>query len=144
MAAYLEGMPDSLEGTPTARRRRQAPKALALPGEAIALGGQVITPDGPHKGWVTIAHGGITAISSRKPTDARPLQTDGVILPGLLDLHGHPEFNVFAPWEPPKSYINRQAWRNSKPYENLIKNPQDKLIEALPKEPSCATPRYGR
>jgi 5-methylthioadenosine/S-adenosylhomocysteine deaminase len=23
----------------------------------------------------------------------------GVILPGLIDLHGHPEFNVLAAWE---------------------------------------------
>ena len=37
-AAYLEGMPDSLEET----ARRRAPKTL--PHEAIALGGQVATP----------------------------------------------------------------------------------------------------
>ena len=33
--AYLEGMPDSLEGTPVARRSGQRPKTL--PQEAIAL-----------------------------------------------------------------------------------------------------------
>ena len=29
--------------------------------------------------------------------------TGGVILPGLIDLHGHPEYNVFSAWEPPKT-----------------------------------------
>ena len=56
------------------------------------------------------------------------IETGGVILPGLLDLHGHPEFNVFAPWEPPKSYVNRYSWRGSKPYQQLVRDPQNALI----------------
>ena len=51
---------------------------------------------------MTVVGGEITAISTRKPANTVALQTDGVILPGMLDLHGHPEFNVFAPWEPQK------------------------------------------
>ena len=54
-------------------------------------------------------------------------------MPGMLDLHGHPEFNVFAPWEPPKSYVNRYSWRGSKPYQDLVRNPQNELIAKLPK-----------
>ncbi len=69
-----------------------------------------------------------------------PLQTDGVILPGMLDLHGHPEFNVFAPWEPPKTYVNRYSWRGSKPYQELVRDPQNALI---PKLPSGTQLRYA-
>lgn len=134
--AYLEGMPDSLLGTaPDSRRRPRT-----LPREAIALGGQVITPEGARKGWVRIEGGTIAAISSRKPTSAVTIETDGVILPGLLDLHGHPEFNVFAPWEPPKSYVNRYSWRGSKPYHDLVRDPQNALI---PKLPSGTQLRYA-
>jgi 5-methylthioadenosine/S-adenosylhomocysteine deaminase len=125
--AYLEGMPTSLEGT--AQRRR--PKTL--PHDSIALGGQVITPEGARKGWVRIEGGVIAAISSRKPTSGVTIETDGVILPGMLDLHGHPEFNVFAPWEPPKSYVNRYSWRASKPYHDLVRDPQNAMIPKLPK-----------
>jgi len=100
--------------------------------ETIALGGQIVTPDGPIRGWLTIEGGQITGISTRKPTGATVLQTDGVIVPGLIDLHGHPEFNVFAPWEPPKTYLNRYAWRGSDEYHALIREPQDKLAKALP------------
>ena len=129
--AYLEGMPDSLEGSRTAERSSRAPRTL--PGEAIALGGELITPQGARKGWVTVAGGEITAISTRKPANTVALQTDGVIMPGLLDLHGHPEFNVFAPWEPPKSYVNRYSWRGSKPYQDLVRDPQNLMIPKLPK-----------
>jgi cytosine/adenosine deaminase-related metal-dependent hydrolase len=100
--------------------------------ETIALGGQIVTPDGPIRGWLTIEGGQITGITTRKPTGATVLQTDGVIVPGLIDLHGHPEFNVFAPWEPPKTYVNRYAWRESDQYHALIREPQDRLAKALP------------
>jgi cytosine/adenosine deaminase-related metal-dependent hydrolase len=132
--AYLEGMPESLEGTERFARRERAPEATrALPSETIALRGEVITPDGARRGWVKIEDGRIAAISTRKPASAVTIDTDGVILPGLLDLHGHPEFNVFAPWEPPKSYVNRYSWRGSKAYQDLVRNPQNALIPKLPK-----------
>jgi 5-methylthioadenosine/S-adenosylhomocysteine deaminase len=54
-------------------------------------------------------------VSKGKPSDAPIVETDGVILPGLIDLHGHPDFNVFAAWEPPKLYANRYRWRASAP-----------------------------
>jgi len=134
MQAYLEGMPDSLESVPgAARRRRRLPGvARAMPAEAVALGGVVITPDGPLDGWVTINGSTIAAIGATKPTDAQPIPTGGVIMPGLLDLHGHPEFNVFAPWEPPKTYVNRYSWRASKPYHSLVRDPQNALVGELP------------
>jgi 5-methylthioadenosine/S-adenosylhomocysteine deaminase len=53
-----------------------------------------------------------------------------VILPGLLDLHGHPEFNVFAAWEPPQLFANRYLWRASPIYQALVRDPQDRLLDA--------------
>ncbi len=126
--AYLEGMPDTLEGA-----KGDRPRPRTLPREAIALGGEVITPEGPRKGWVRIEGGTVAAITTRKPTTALAIQTDSVILPGMLDLHGHPEFNVFAPWEPPRSYVNRYSWRGSKPYQDLVRTPQNDLLSKVPK-----------
>ncbi|HET8988177.1 MAG TPA: amidohydrolase family protein [Humibacillus sp.] len=123
--AYARGITDELP--PPAPRR---PRALAMP---FALHGAVITPDGAwSSGYVTVAGGEITRVSKTKPTDVRVLETDGVILPGLLDLHGHPEFNVFAAWEPPKLYANRYAWRRSKPYQALVRDPQNILLTQVP------------
>ena len=55
-----------------------------------------------------------------------------MILPGLIDLHGHPEFNVFAAWEPPRQFPNRYAWRGSDLYKQLVREPQDRLLKAVP------------
>lgn len=55
-----------------------------------------------------------------------------MILPGLIDLHGHPEFNVFSPWEPPQRFVNRYAWRGSDLYRQLVRDPQNRLMATLP------------
>ncbi|OBH84234.1 hypothetical protein A5680_10195 [Mycobacterium sp. E2989] len=133
MDAYLQGMPDALE-IPEARGLDGLDvRGFALPDQAVAIGGTLITPDNTQDGWITVAGGVITDISTKQPEGVFScLQTDGVILPGMLDLHGHPEFNVFAPWEPPKTYVNRYAWRSSKPYQELIREPQNDLLSTLP------------
>ncbi|MEO7448363.1 MAG: amidohydrolase family protein [Humibacillus sp.] len=123
--AYARGITEELP-EPTRRAR-------ALPPAPFALHGAVITPDGAwSSGYVTVANGLIDRVSTRQPTDVAVLETDGVILPGLLDLHGHPEFNVFAAWEPPKLYDNRYAWRRSTPYQALVRDPQNLLLTQVP------------
>jgi cytosine/adenosine deaminase-related metal-dependent hydrolase len=153
MRAYLAGMPgrlvpaDADTGPARTRVRRRGgvagagagadavvpPPLRAAPAESLALGGQIVTPTGPIRGWVTVEGGVVTRIATTKPSGSRTLVTDGIICPGLLDLHGHPEFNVFAPWEPPRSYVNRYSWRASDQYHALIRDPEDTLIAALPK-----------
>ena len=100
------------------------PAGAALP-ESIALGGSVLKTDGSMaRGWVVIEGDRITAVRATKPRDVEhAIATGGVILPGLIDLHGHPEYNVFAAWEPPKLYINRGQWRGSREYARLVKEP---------------------
>jgi cytosine/adenosine deaminase-related metal-dependent hydrolase len=105
----------------------------AAPEEPVALGGCVITPTQMlEDGWVVIEGQQIAAVQSGKPQGVKPIATKGVICPGLIDLHGHPEFNVFAAWEPPRQFVNRYAWRGSDLYHQLIRDPQDKLTAALP------------
>ena len=75
----------------------------------------------------------IQAVQEHKPEGVRVHDTgDSVIAPGLIDLHGHPEFNVFAAWEPPQQFVNRYAWRQSDLYHELVRDPQNRLIKALP------------
>ena len=50
----------------------------------------------------------------------------------MIDLHGHPEFNIFAAWEPPRQFVNRYSWRGSPLYKELVRGPQNRLLEALP------------
>lgn len=91
----------------------------------FSLRGCVLTPH--HRlndAWVDIDGGLVTRVGTAPPeAGIRRLETDGVILPGLLDLHGHPEYNVFAAWEPPKLYQNRSRWRASREYAAVVKAP---------------------
>jgi 5-methylthioadenosine/S-adenosylhomocysteine deaminase len=70
----------------------------AAAGEAFALRGAVITPDGAwDDGYVVVDGDSIGEVRRDAPSGvAQIVETGGVILPGLIDLHGHPEFNVFA------------------------------------------------
>jgi len=101
-----------------------------MPAEPFALKGCVITPDRSiEDGYVAVNGAKIASVGSAKPGDLRIVETDGVILPGLIDLHGHPEYNVFAAWEPPRMFPNRYAWRGSDEYRLVVKEPWKRLTE---------------
>jgi 5-methylthioadenosine/S-adenosylhomocysteine deaminase len=106
----------------------------AAPAQAVALHGCVLTPERAiEDSYVVVGAGNeIHAVQATRPDGVRVHETGGVILPGLLDLHGHPEFNVFAPWEPPRQFVNRYAWRGSEIYDALVRDPQNRLLGALP------------
>jgi 5-methylthioadenosine/S-adenosylhomocysteine deaminase len=111
----------------TATRKRRA-LTRARPPAAFALRGCVLTPgEAVEDGYVIVQGTTIESVRSTKPQGVEIVETDGVILPGLIDLHGHPEFNVFAAWEPPKTYCNRYAWRSSIPYKSVLRDPWEKL-----------------
>ena len=117
------------EATPPPRELRPR----AAPAEAIAFRGCVLTPaEAIEDGYVVVAGKQIQAVQKAKPHGVRTHETGGVILPGLIDLHGHPEFNVFAAWEPPRRFPNRYAWRGSDLYKELVRRPQDRLLKAVP------------
>jgi 5-methylthioadenosine/S-adenosylhomocysteine deaminase len=114
-------------------RREQGIAAAALAdGGAYALGGCILTPDRMmSKGYVVVAADGtIEGLHTKKPAGATIVETDGVILPGLIDLHNHPDFNIFAAWEPPTTFINRMQWRGSDLYKQLVRTPWNTLQDA--------------
>jgi 5-methylthioadenosine/S-adenosylhomocysteine deaminase len=104
------------------------------PPAPFAVHGTVLTPDQViENGWVEIDGPTIARVGSAAPAAGiQRIETDGIILPGLIDLHGHPEYNVFAPWEPPKLFLNRGAWRSSPGYDAVVKQP----LANLKKPPS--------
>ena len=110
---------------------RPADTTEALPIREFALAGCVLTSDRVlPRGFVRLGGPTINAVADTPPAGVEPLETDGVILPGLIDLHGHPEYNVFAPWEPPALYPNRGKWRDSPEYAQLVKQPYGRLKDA--------------
>lgn len=138
--SYTEGITHALPPPPPRRRRGLNVRSLGdmvpqmAPEGAIALQGCILTPEcAIENGYVVIgADRTILSVQEKAPQGARIQRTQGVILPGLIDLHGHPEYNVFAPWEPPQSYANRYQWRSSDIYTKLIRDPQAQLRKTIP------------
>jgi len=133
-AAYTAGVIEQAAPPAVARAARGELAPRAAPAEATALRGCILTPsEAIEKGYLVIGAGReIQAIQKSKPQGVKVLDTGGVILPGLIDLHGHPEFNVFAAWEPPKQFANRYSWRGSPLYKRLVRDPQNTILDALP------------
>jgi 5-methylthioadenosine/S-adenosylhomocysteine deaminase len=137
-AAYAAGVTEEVEPPGAAAETREARGrellSRAAPAEAFALQGCVLTPARAiENGYVVVGAGKeIESIAEQKPADLPILETGGVITPGLIDLHGHPEFNIFAAWEPPEQFINRYQWRGSEIYKALVRNTQNRLLEVLP------------
>src|ERR671937_2138717 len=135
--AYGAGVLEELEVVPPPSPTGP-PRAGIAPSEPFALTGCVIAGEQAFDpGYVVVTGPVISDVGAgRPPEGVRALPTEGVLLPGLIDLHGHPEYNVFAAWEPPKLYRNRYLWRDSDEYRQIVKVPWIELTEERPDHPS--------
>jgi 5-methylthioadenosine/S-adenosylhomocysteine deaminase len=133
-AAYAEGVTEEVAPPAAAEGGPELLLRAAPAEEAVAIHGCVLTPARAiEKGYVVVAGKQIQAVQDTKPQGVRVHDTGGgVITPGLIDLHGHPEFNIFAAWEPPQQFVNRYSWRGSDIYHELVRDPQNRLLKALP------------
>lgn len=88
--------------------------------------GDIVTADGvlPHA-WMEVQSGRILRIQRERPdvSGVPVLETDDIVLPGFIDLHNHPSYNVFPRWTPPHKYANRYEWRDSDEYRTTLEAP---------------------
>lgn len=111
-----------------AAREARSGTARMLPETPFAIRGCVLTPDEALEDHhVIVAGAQIQDVVGPAPVGMPVIVSDGVILPGLIDLHGHPEYNVFPAWEPPRLYPNRYAWRRSAEYDAVVRQPWSRL-----------------
>ena len=105
--------------------------ATLLAGEAsIVIRGTVVTPDGFIKhGYVGIVNGRVVSVSDKQPDmpDAIKVNTEGIILPGFVDLHNHVPWNVLPRWRPGRTFTSQPQWaddpefqRFSAPFDHLV------------------------
>jgi 5-methylthioadenosine/S-adenosylhomocysteine deaminase len=128
-AAINDGAPIGSDSPgPDLVSRDRAPDGFAL--EGAVLGAEEGLWD---RGYVVVDPSGvIESVTATRPHDVHVIRTNGIVMPGLLDLHNHPNYNVFAPWEPPTTFNNRYTWRHSAIYDRLIVEPQDTIQRAVP------------
>ena len=91
-AAYTAGVTAAIAPPdPRTLRAASADLVRAAPAEAVALKGMVVTPDQVLSTGYVVVGGGeeIQAVQKTKPAGARVHETNGVICPGLIDLHVH-------------------------------------------------------
>jgi len=103
----------------------QEASAVSAP---IILRGAVVTADGALKqGYVGIVGGRIQSVSSRQPDlpGAEVIRTDGIVIPGFVDLHNHVPWNVLPRWHPLRRYANRYEWQVDPDYLRAAGTPFD-------------------
>ncbi len=95
-----------------------------MPQSVVVLRGRVVTMDDAgtvlENGGVVLRNGVIDKVLPAGDAlfsdiyNALPIiiETRGVIYPGLIDLHNHPEYAIYPPMPIPRIYKDRYEWRN--------------------------------
>ena len=92
----------------------------------IVISGSVVTPEKVlNKGWVVIKHQKISAVSDTLPKEENAIWvvTNDIIFPGFVDLHNHPMYAMFEPWDAKQLFNNRYEWRSLEKYKQEISTP---------------------
>src|SRR5215831_12042331 len=85
--------------------------AESPPAQSLVLRATVVTPDAViTDGVMTIEGATITSVAPSSVTSPRAVEVDGVIFPGLIDLHNHLTWNALPRWRPPHLFSDRYEW----------------------------------
>ena len=105
-----------------------------------ALHGDVVTPNGVLPSYyLVVTDEKISAIQATPPA-ATVVETNGIIFPGLVDGHGHVEYNQIPLADLGKRYQNRDQWPNADLYQTLVKDPKNATTAA---GYQCEAVRHG-
>ncbi len=111
--------------------------------DAYILKGTLVTPHHViEHGEVLVRQGLIAAVgtSVQAPAGTPVVETDGVIFPGLIDLHNHLTWNVLPRWSPPHMVGDRYEWQAMPSYLKALVDPHGAMVkEGL----SCDMERYA-
>ena len=115
------------------------------------LRGQVVTPDQTFVGEVLVEQDTIACVAadcSSEPgaSSATIVQTNGIILPGLIDTHNHILFDIFDEddWSPDHAYGDHNQWTSEPRYKALVDAKQYLNGEShSPVNLNCEMDKYG-
>lgn len=126
--------------SPSAQDLSLAAQAQTTP---IALTGTLITPQEQiENGTVLLQNGRILASGANVtlPAGTRVVHTNGIIAPGLIDLHNHLTWNIFPRWKPNQEFGSRYDWQQKPVYNIQMTVPHQLLAqEGL----ECEAERYA-
>ncbi|HSE19478.1 MAG TPA: amidohydrolase family protein [Pyrinomonadaceae bacterium] len=96
----------------------------------IVISGTVVTPEKIlSKGWVVVKQKKISAVLDKLPKEENAIwvDTNDIIFPGFIDLHNHPMYAMFEPWDAKQLFNNRYEWRSLDKYRQEISTPARNL-----------------
>lgn len=115
--------------------------------DKVLLQGTVVLPDRVFRGGVLVEGDTITCVGeSCGALDAAIVNTNGLIMPGLIDAHNHILFDIFdeQDWVPSKLYSNHNQWPNEARYKAMVDAKQYLNGEAgSPMSLGCELNKYG-
>ncbi|AEU35088.1 amidohydrolase family protein [Granulicella mallensis] len=98
----------------------------------IALTGTLVMPQEViPQGTVLIQNGRILASGAdvKLPAGTKVVRTEGIIAPGLIDLHNHLTWNIFPRWKPVQEFGSRYDWQQKPAYSVLMAVPHNALVK---------------
>jgi 5-methylthioadenosine/S-adenosylhomocysteine deaminase len=98
---------------------------------SYAILGTIVTAQGViENGTMVVVNDRIQDIGSKPfvPKDATVISVDGIVFPGLIDLHNHLVWNVFPRWTLPSPVANRYEWQALSEYAARLSGPEATLI----------------
>lgn len=109
---------------------------LAITGTVVTSGGVV------ENGTILVKDGKIAEVGANVtiPKDVPVLKVDGVVFPGLIDLHNHLVWNVLPRWRLPAPVGTRYDWQAMPEYAKRLTIPEGALIS---KGFGCDMERYA-
>ncbi len=87
----------------------------------IALSGVVLGPDGPIGGHLVYSPIDGRILCADEDCDVRldtVVCTEGVISPGLIDVHNHMQYNILPPWQHDSLFDSRYDWQGASSYRD--------------------------
>ncbi len=109
----------------------------------IALRGTIVTPDEViENGVVLISGDKIQAVGAAitLPKGVVALDVDGVIYPGLIDLHNHLTWNFLPRWKPNRQFSTRYEWQAIPEYGLALSTPHGRILSV---GLACDTNQYA-
>jgi 5-methylthioadenosine/S-adenosylhomocysteine deaminase len=107
-----------------------------------AIAGTVVTPDRViADGAIVVSDQRIADVTERGSVAPKiPVTTiEGIVLPGLIDLHNHLTWNILPRWVPTHPFANRYAWQATAEYDRNLAGPHG----ALGKDAMCEAEIYA-
>jgi 5-methylthioadenosine/S-adenosylhomocysteine deaminase len=111
--------------------------------DSLAISGTIVTTRGIlENATMVVVDGKIQSIGTNisPPNGITALKVDGIVAPGLIDLHNHLVWNVFPRWKLPAPVTTRYEWQAIPEYAARLGGPEGAMIA---KGAGCDMERYA-